>query len=46
MPWIDYDALSRPKKILVWVLVVAAAVLISAIVWLLGFREVDVPTVQ
>ena len=46
MPWIDYEALSRSRKILVWVLVVAAAVLISAIVSLPGFREVDVPTVQ
>ena len=44
MPWIDYEGLSRSKKILVWAIVFAAAVAVATIAWALGIRET--PTVR
>lgn len=43
MPWIDYEALSQPKKLLVWAVVVVVAVVVATIVWLLGGQSADVP---
>lgn len=46
MPWIDYEALSRPKKLLLWAALVVAGIVVATILWFLGFRPADVPTVK
>jgi hypothetical protein len=43
MPWIDYERLSRPKRILVWVAVVVLAVVVASVLWYLGIRPEDGP---
>lgn len=45
MPWIDYEQLSGPKKALVWLAIVAAGLVIASILWFVGFRPDDVPTI-
>ena len=46
MPWIDYEALSRSKRVLLWAAVAAVAVAVATLLWFLGFRSTDVPAVQ
>lgn len=46
MPWIDYDALSGSKKLLLWAAVVVAGLVVATILWLLGAGTADVPTVK
>lgn len=43
MPWIDYEGLSRPKKMLVWVAIVVLAIAVATILWFLGIRPDEVP---
>jgi len=43
-PWIDYEGLSGPKKVLLWVVLVIAALVVAAIAWWLGIRPDEVPT--
>jgi hypothetical protein len=39
LPWVDYEALSGPKKALIWAVVVLIAILLATALWFLGFRE-------
>lgn len=42
--WFDYDSLTRSRKILVWGIVVIAAIVVATLLWFLGFRTTDVAT--